>query len=53
MLKNGTIPNSATCPEIFAILIGPPSCELSPFPVIIVPKYLSVEVVTKYTSVTE
>ena len=47
MLKNGTIPNSATCPDILAILIGPPNWELSPFPVIIVPRYFKVEVVTK------
>ena len=46
MLKNGNIPNSATWPEIFAILIGPPNWELSPEPAIIDPKYFNVEVVT-------
>ncbi len=42
----GKTPNSATCPLIFAILIGPPNCELSPFPVSILPMYLRLEVLT-------
>ena len=47
MLKKGKIPNSATCPVIFAILIGPPNCDVSPFPLIKEPKYFSEEVQTK------
>ena len=47
MLKKGINPNSATWPVILAILIGPPNWELSPDPVIIEPKYLSEEILTK------
>ena len=47
MLKKGIIPNSATWPVIFAILIGPPNCELSPDPPIIEPKYFKDEMHTK------
>ena len=47
ILKNGIIPNSATCPVIFAILIGPPSWDVSPFPITMEPRYLREEIVTK------
>ena len=53
MLKNGIKPNSATCPDILAILIGPPNWELSPDPEIIDPKYFRDDVETNQTSFNE
>ena len=44
--RKGKIPNSATCPVTFAIRIGPPNCELSPEPLIILTKYFNVDAQT-------
>ena len=46
MLINANKPNSATWPEILAILMGPPNCEVSALPKIIAPMYFNDEVLT-------
>ena len=53
MLRKGIIPYSATWPVILAILIGPPSWEVSADPVIIFPKYFNEVTVTNQTSFSE